>query len=272
MEDAKARAVVAHWSGGGGVVPRGPTTLLSVIPVTAGDIERHIGRRPSATSGSFDFWRLEVGGRFLASSGVVYPGGVPYPEDLHNETPIVANEVWLYADDDGRIVGTYWWPDAVRKPIASVPREEYGQEAIFHPDDAGARLDFPLPRPDHAPWTPAVCVCLSRREVLVFCVADDAPDLLNEMFVYEHGGITVRAKAVDERPDPGVFLKAHQPPYRRVQVRLASGIARDPGRALGPQTWPWPGELRWWEKGISFEVKGALPVATLVEIAESIRS
>lgn len=229
------------------------------------------------TSG--EFWRLEVSGRFLASAGLVYPGGVPYPEDLHNETPIVTHEVWLYADEDGRVVGTYWWPDAVRKPIASVPREEYAGELSIHPADVGDRLDIPLPLPDLEPWTPAVAVCLSRSEVLVFCVTDDAPDLLNEMFVYEHGGISVRARAEDERQDFNAFLRSHQPPFRRVQVRLASGIARDPGRALGPQTWPWPAELRWWEprrsgaegpKGVTYEVRGNVGVATLIEVAESI--
>jgi hypothetical protein len=249
--------------------------LLSVVPATPSDIERHIGRRPTD---SFEFWRLEVSGRFLASAGLVYPGGVPYPEDLHNETPIVTHEVWLYADEEGRVVGTYWWPDAVRKPIASVPREEYASAVTFHPDDVGDRLDIRLPLPDHDPWTPALAICLSRREVLVFCVTESAPDPTNEMLVYERGGISVRARAEDERPDSNAFLRSHQPPYRKVQVRLTSGVARDPGRSLGPQTWPWPGELRWWEphrggaeapKGISYEVKGNVAVGTLVEIAES---
>jgi hypothetical protein len=274
LEDAKARAVVAGWSGGGGVVPRGPKELLSVVPATPAEVERHTGRRASG----FDFWRLEVSGRFLAAAGMVYPGGVPYPEDLHNEMPIVANEVWLYADEDGRVVGTYWWPDAVRKPIASVPRDEYAADAIVHPDDAASRVDVRIPLPTREPWRPAVAVCLSRSEVLVFCVTDAAPDPLNEMLVYEHGGISVRVRATDERPDTGAFLRSHQPPYRRVQVRLASGVARDPGRALGPQTWPWPGELSWWEPdrtgggtaGLSYEVRGSVPVTSLVEIAESI--
>lgn len=269
MDDARAQAVVARWSGGGGVVPRGPKELLGVVPVTRSDVERHAGRRTS-----FDvpggFWRLEVRGRFLAAAGVVYPGGVPYPEDLHNEMPVVCNEVWLYADDDGAIVGTYWWPDAVRKPIASLPRAEYAEDRIVHPDDAELRVDVRVPLPTREPWRADVAVCLSSREVLVFCVTGAAPDPLNEMLVYEHGGVSVRATSEAERPDLDRFLGSHQPPYRRIQVRGTSGIGRDPGRALGPQTWPWPGELRWWERGVEYEAKGFVPLATLVEIAESI--
>lgn len=275
MEDSRARAVVARWSGGGGVVPRGPTSLLSVVPVAPADIERHTGRRPS---GYADHWRLEVSGRFLAAAGLVYPGGVPYPEDLHNETPVVTNEVWLYADEDGTIVGTYWWPDAIRKPVASVPRAEYGSEICFHPDDATAHVDLKVPLPSHEPWMPAVVVAPSRDEAIVFCVTEQMPDPLNEMLVYEHGGVSVRARAEATKPDTDDFLRSHQPPYRRVQVRLANGIARDAGRSLGPQTWPWPAELRWWEprgsgpegrSGVSYEIRGFQPLATLVDVAES---
>jgi hypothetical protein len=266
LEDSRARAVVARWSGGGGVVPRGPTSLLSVVPATPADIERHVGRRPA---GYADYWRLEVSGRFLASHGLVYPSGVPFPEDLHNETPVVANEVWLYADSDGTVVGTYWWPDAVRKPIASVPREDHPSDRCFHPDDVAAHVDIGVPLPSRDPWTPAVVVAVSRDEVIVYCVTEQAPDPLNEMLVYEHGGISVRARSEERRPDSGEFLRSHQPPYRRVQVRLANGIGRDIGRALGPQTWPWPAELRWWERGVAYEIKGFQPLATLVEVGES---
>lgn len=225
-----------------------------------------------------DLWRLEVSGRFLAAAGVVYPGGVPFPEDLHNEMPVVANEVWLYADEDGMVVGTYWWPDAVRKPIASVPREEYAEDAIAHPDDATTRVDVRVPIPTRAPWHADVAVCLSPREVIVFCVTDSAPDPLNEMLVYEHGGVSVRARSEAERPDLQRFLSTHQPPYRRLEVRGTTGVGRDPGRSLGPQTWPWPGQLRWWEpprggaegeRGVDYEAKGFVRLATLVEIAES---
>lgn len=269
MDDARAQSVVARWSGGGGVVPRGPKELLGVVPVTRSDVERHTGRRTSLDVVG-DFWRLEVSGRFLAASGMVYPGGVPYPEDLHNETAIVANEVWLYADEDGMVVGSYWWPDAVRKPIASVPRDEFPEDAVVHPSDAAQRVDVSVPIPSLDPWTADVAVCVSPREVLVFCVTDAAPDPLNEMLVYEHGGVSVRATSEAERPDLERFLASHQPPYRRIQVRGTSGIGRDPGRALGPQTWPWPGELRWWEKGVDYEAKGFVPLATLVELAGTI--
>jgi hypothetical protein len=256
-------------------VPRGPTSLLSVVPATPSDIERHVGRRPG---GYADYWRLEVSGRFLAAAGLVYPSGVPFPEDLHNETPIVTNEVWLYTDEDGTVVGTYWWPDAVRKPIASVPREDYHSDDCFHPDDAAAHLDVTLPLPSREPWSPAVVVAASRSEAIVFCVTESPPEPLNEMLLFEHGGVSVRARAEASKPDTNAFLRSHQPPYRRVQVRLASGIGRDVGRALGPQTWPWPAELRWWEPrgsgadgktGTSYEVKGFQPLATLVEVAES---
>src|SRR5918992_2016376 len=125
MEDARARAIVDHWSGGAGVVARGPKMLMSVVPATPGDIERHTGRRPFDTT---DLWRLEVGGRFVASGGTVYPSGVPFPEDLHSQTAVIANEVWLYAEGDGTILGAYWWPDALRRPIASVPRDDYPPE------------------------------------------------------------------------------------------------------------------------------------------------
>jgi hypothetical protein len=256
-------------------VPRGPTSLLSVVPVLASDIERHIGRRPA---GYGDFWRLEVSGRFLASTGYVTPHGVPYPEELHNETPIVANEVWLYADNEGGIVGTYWWPDAVRKPVASVPRADYEPDVCVHPDDAASRVDVPVPKPSLEPWAPLLAAIRGPSEVIVFCVTENVPDPLNEMLVYADGGISVRATAEAQRPDVDGFLRSHQPPYRKVQVRLANGAGRDPGRALGPQTWPWPGELRWWEPrgsgadgktGVSYEVRGNVPVSVLVEVAES---
>ncbi len=270
MEDRTALAVVEHWSGGAGVVPRGPKSLLSVVPAVAGDIERHTGRRPYAVDHPGQLWRLEVGGRFLASAGLVYPGGVPFPEELRNQTAVIANEVWLYAEEDGTVVGAYWWPNAVRRPVASMPRDEYPPDMVVHPSDAAQRVDVPVPMPHNLRWEAAVAVCLSRREVIVFCVRDATPDPLNEMLVYEQGGISVRATAEAKRPDINGFLRSNQPPYRRVRARLCPGIGRDPGRALGPQTWPWPGELRWWHDGVSYEVKGFIPVATLVEVAEAL--
>jgi hypothetical protein len=41
---------------------------------------------------------------------------------------------------------------------------------------------------------------------------------------------------------------------------------------LGPQTWPWPGEVRWWYEGVSYEIKGSLPLNALVEIGQSLPS
>lgn len=244
---------------------------MSVVPAAPGDIERHTGRRPYGVGFAGELWRLEVSGRFLASAGLVYPGGVPFPEELHNQTAVIANEVWLYADEDGNVVGAYWWPDAVRRPIASVARDEYPAELIVHPDDAAPHLDVALPIPKNVRWEAAVAVCLSRREVIVFCVtAGVSPDPLNEMLIYEKGGISVRARVEHQRPDLNGFLRSHQPPYRRLTVRSSVAIGRDPGRALGPQTWPWPAEVRWWENEVSYEVKGFVPLATLIEIAEAI--
>jgi hypothetical protein len=268
MDERTARAVVDRWSGGAGVVPRGPMSLLSVVPATPSDVEKHTGRRPYGTEFGGELWRLEVSGRFLASSGVVYPSGVPFPEELHNQTAIIANEVWLYSDDDGMVVGAYWWPDAVRRPIASVPRSEYLEDDALHPDDARRAVDVPVVVPDG--WDDAVAVRLSRREVIVFCAKDACFDPLNEMLIYEKGGISVRTRAEDERPDITSFLRSHQPPYRRLQVRYATGVGRDAGRALGPQTWPWPGELRWWEKGVAYELRGFCQLTALVDVATAL--
>jgi hypothetical protein len=268
MDEALASAVVDMWSRGAGVVARGPKVLLSIVPAMRADVERHTGRRRPEDS---SLWRLEVGGRFLASGGVVYPGGVPFPEELHNQTAVIANEVWLYVDDDGDLLGAYWWPDAVRRPIASVPRDDYPSDDCVHPDDAQRLVDVPVPIPRRKPWEPTVAVCIDRDEVLVFCTVCHV-EPLNEMVVYENGGVSVRAKTMSDAPDDVSFLRAHQPPYRSLKVNGRTGIGRDVGRSLGPQTWPWPGEVRWWRDGVSYEVKGFESVAKLVEIAESIRT
>jgi hypothetical protein len=268
MDEGLAHAVVDMWSRGAGVVARGPKLLLSIVPAERSEVERHTGRRSTISS---PMWRLEVSGRFLASDGVVYPGGVPFPEELHSQTAVIAQEVWLYVDDDGDVVGAYWWPDAVRRPIASVPRADFPESMCVHPLDAGRFLDLPVPLPHRPPWEPTVAVCLDSTEVLVFCMPTPV-EPLNEMLVYESGGISVRAKLVGARPDIADFLRSHQPPYRRVQVKGCRGLGRDPGRSLGPQTWPWPGEVRWWDEGVLFEVKGHELVSTLVEIAATIES
>ena len=269
MEESRARVVVEHWSGGAGVVARGPKMLMSVVPASPGDIERHTGRRPP---GYDDLWRLEVGGRFIASDGLLYPSGVPFPEELHSQTAIISNEVWLYVDDDGYVLGAYWWPDAVRKPIAAMPRDDFAPSVTVHPSDASRRVDVPVPIPDLEPWEPVVAACPSRDEVVVFCTHGSVPEPLNQMVSYEQGGICVRSRAQSQRTDITGFLRGHQPPYRRVQVRGCEGFGRDPGRSLGPQTWPWPGEVSWWADGVRYDVTGFEQMNKLVEIATSIRN
>jgi hypothetical protein len=267
VDQDTASLVVDMWSRGSGVVARGPKMLLSIVPAERTEVERLTGRRTVGVASKI--WRLEVSGRFLASGGVVYPGGVPFPEELHSQTAVIANEVWLYADDDGDVLGSYWWPDAVRRPIASVPRADFPESMCVHPLDAHKFLDIPVPLPSREPWEPTIAVCLDSSEVLVFCMPR-AVEPLNEMLVYESGGVSVRAKLTVQRPDINAFLQSHQPPYRRVQVGSRPGLGRDLGRALGPQTWPWPGEVRWWDEGVLFEVKGFELVTTLLDVAESI--
>lgn len=270
MEERAARSIAEHWSGGGGLVPRGPRTLLACVPATRADVERHTGRHPARGTG---LWRLEVGGRFLSSGGLVYPGGVPYPEELQHESPVVAGEVWLYVDQESQhVLGTYWWPDAVRRPVAAVPVGEYPEDAVMHPSDARERLGFELRVPQAAPWDAALAVCLSRSEAIVFCLCGVTPDPLHEMLVFEQGGLSMRALACERAPDLAGFLRSHQPPYRRLAVGGAFAVGRDPGRALGPQTWPWPGELRWWSDGVAYELKGFVPLAKLQQVAGTVTS
>jgi hypothetical protein len=256
------------WSRGAGVVARGPKMLLRYVPTDRAEVQLHASTRDI---GSPPWWRLEVSGRFLASDGVVYPSGVPFPEELHDQTAVIANEVWLYTDGDGDVLGVYWWPDAVRRPIASIPRDDFPEGMCFHPLDAARHVDVPVPMPDRPPWEAAVAVCIDSDEVLVFCTpSDTVVEPLNEMVVYENGGLSVRVKGGTSKPDLNVFLRAHQPPYRRVQVNGCAGIGRDPGRSLGPQTWPWPGEIRWWTDGLTYEVKGLEQIGTLVEVAATL--
>jgi hypothetical protein len=266
VDNDLAATVVDLWSRGSGIVARGPKALLGMAPAERVEVERRLGRR---TPGGRPVWRLEVGGRFLASSGVMYPGGVPFPEELHSQTAIITNEVWLYVDDEGEVLGSYWWPDAVRRPIASVPRDDYGPDLCASVDDAQARVDIALPLPTHDRWQASVVVCIDRHEVIVFC-AGSSIEPLNEMVTYEHGGITIRATRSDEPVDIASYLRAHQPPYRRVQVAGRAGVGRDPGRSLGPQTWPWPAELRWFHEGVIYEIKGFEPLATLVDVGASL--
>jgi hypothetical protein len=268
VEEHRAQSIAEHWSGGAGLVPRGPRQLLAYFPATPADVERHTGRRPRSIEG---LWRLEVGGRFLRSGGLVYPGGVPYPEELHNQTAVITNEVWLYVDQEtGTVIGSYWWPDALRRPIASVPRDEYPASAVMDVAAAAELVDFELLVPVCRPWEPAIAICTNPREATVFCVTDTRPDPLHEMLLFEQGGLSLRAAAEERATDIGEFLRSNSPPYRQVRVRTISAAGRDPGRALGPQTWPWPAELRWWDAGVGYELKGFVPLATLQDVAATV--
>lgn len=267
MDERTAQAVADRWSGGSGLVPRGPKIVLAARPCVASDVETHTGRRPRTLS---SLWRVEIGGRFLRSGGIVYPGGVPFPEELHSRTAVIANEVWLYVDDEGEVLGVYWWPDAVRRPIASMPREDYSEDLVVHPLEAQRSVSFPLGLPDFAPWEPVAAVCLGRGDAVVFLTKGPVPDPLNEMLVYEQGGLTLRAGADEEPPAAEEFARKHAPPYRRLRGPGAHAVGREPGRSLGPQTWPWPGELRWWTDGVTYELKGFVPLQTLQDVAATV--
>jgi hypothetical protein len=201
----------------------------------------------------------------------VYPGGVPFPEELHSQTAVIANEVWLYVDEDsGRVLGAYWWPDAVRRPIASRPHDEYPPEEVLSPAEADEFLDFDLRVPARSPWVPAIVFCPNSREAVVFCVTATTPDPLHEMLLFEQGGLSMRAHVAERAEDIGAFLRSNSPPYRRVSVGRCAAAGRDPGRALGPQTWPWPAELRWWDDRVAYELKGLVPLATLQDVGCSV--
>ncbi|HYZ91505.1 MAG TPA: hypothetical protein VFA34_03815 [Actinomycetota bacterium] len=266
MDDVDAQLIADYWSGGGGLVPRGPKAVLATRPVTPGEVERHTGRRPLLTE---SLWRIEVGGRFLRSGATVYPGGVPFPEELHSRTAVIANEVWLYVNDDGDVLGTYWWPEGVRRPIASTPKDEYAADQIVDPSVAAERFGIRLP--GLPPWQPTIAVCW-EDEALVFLTCGPTPDPLHEMLIFEQGGLSFGAWSEDKAPDVEEFANANSPPYRRLREPGRHAIGRDPGRALGPQTWPWPGELRWWQDGLAYELKGFVPLATLSEVAATVSS
>jgi hypothetical protein len=264
VDEREAQYIAEDWSGSGGLVPRGPRMLLACVPATAAEVERQTGRRPESSVG---LWRLEIGGRFLHSGGVVYPGGVPYPEELHRQTALIANEVWLYVNDSGRVFGAYWWPDAMRRPIASVPRDEYEADQASHPDDVAKGLDFELKVPTKAPWKALLGLRLSSTHAVVFCTKGTIPEPLNDMVVFEQGGLVLRERVEKPSPDVSAFLRSHQPPFRRVSIANRPGAGRDPGRALGPQTWPWPGEVWWCDAGVTCELKGSVPLTTLQDVA-----
>ena len=207
MDDRRARDVADRWYGGAGVVPRGPRRVLAVIPVTPSEIEQHTGRHSLPPS---TYWRIEVSGRFLQSQGTVYPGGVPFPEELHSRTAVIANEVWLYADDDGDVIGAYWWPDAIRKPIAAQPTSDFHPDDIVDPSELSHDMDVAVRFPTK-PWEPTVGVRLSSQEAIVFSIPGRIPDPLNEMVIYETGGVSLRTRVEKLRPDFEGFLRAEHP-------------------------------------------------------------
>lgn len=266
MDEHEASRVAEYWSGGRGLVPRGPRMLLGFGPADPKDVERHIGRRPPPGA----VWRVEVGGRFLRSGGLVYPGGVPYPEELQHQTAVVSSEVWLYVSDrDGDVLGVYSWPEAVRRPIAAAPREDFAGSDVRHPSDAIGSLRMELRVPTHPGWDPALVVVSQPDDVVVLCVKETIPDPLNEMLLFEQEGVSVR-EAVADPVDVTAILREHQPPFRELRVGGGRAVGREPGRSLGPQTWPWPGELLWWAEGVRYEVKGFQPLAVLQEIAATL--
>ena len=95
------------------------------------------------------------------------------------------------------MLGAYWWPDALRRPIASVPKDEYPPDDAVHPSVAVQRMSFPLCLPDVPPWEPAIAICLGSDEVIVFLTHGAIPEPLHEMLLFEQGGLSLRAKASD---------------------------------------------------------------------------
>lgn len=267
MDEGQAEAIVQGWSGSSGLVARGPKALLACVPATATDVERHTGRRPERASG---LWRIEVGGRFVRSRGVVYPSGVPFPEELHSQTAVIASEAWLYVDQSLRVLGAYWWPQALRRPVAAPVTDDYRPDEVFHPTAISEHVGFDPPLPDPAGLEPVAAVCPGPGEVVVFYTHDQVPDPLSAMLTYEHGGLTYRVRAEASAPDLSAFLRSHQPPFRRISVGGAAGAGRDVGRSLGPQTWPWPAEVWWWADDLAFELKGGVSLAELQAVAAGI--
>jgi len=263
MEESDAQFVAEAWPGGGGLVPRGPRMLLGFGPADREDVLRHTGVRPGPRD---EVWRVQVGGRFLRASAPVYPGGVPVPEALQARTAVVSSEVWLYVEAESLdLVGMYSWPEAVRRPVASSPRADLRPDSVRHVADI--RVDFDLRVPAHRGWEAEMASVISPGELIVLLVREMLPDPLNEMVLFEQEGLTMRASAAAEPPDLRELIRQHQPPYRPARVRRAEAAGRDPGRALGPQTWPWPGELRWWDAGVNYELRGFQPLSVLVEVA-----
>jgi hypothetical protein len=184
----------------------------------------------------------------------------------------VSNEVWVYVDASGpELVGAYWWPEAVRRPIASRPEPDFQESDVVSPEEAADRVDVRLALPSHPGWEVALVACPSRHEAVVICVCATVPDPLNEMLVFDGGGLTLRIQPEASGPDPADVVEAHGPPYRTVRLPGGQGAGREPGRTLGPQTWPWPGELLWLRDGQRYTLKGFVPLDTLTAVAETVR-
>lgn len=261
MDEREATLVAESWSGSRGLVPRGPRWLLGSGPASPEEVELHTGVRDGTV------WRLQVGGRFLRSGGLVYPGGVPYPEELQRHTAVVSSEVWLYVDEaTGRVVGVHSWPEALRRPIASVPRADFDPDAVV-PVDEVPDPGFAIRVPAGREWGPILAVEASPDGVVVFACRGTVPDPLNEMLLFDAGGLSLRIRPSAEHRGVDGVLARHQPPFRRARAGRAPAAGREPGKPLGPQTWPWPGELLWWEDGLAWELKGFRPLAALQEIA-----
>ncbi len=267
MDEREATLVAESWSGSRGLVPRGPRWLLGSGPASPEEVELHTGIGVRGRT----VWRLQVGGRFLRSGGLVYPGGVPYPDELQRHTAVVSSEVWLYVEEaTGRILGIHSWPEALRRPIASMPRADFDPEAVL-PVSEVPDLGFAVRVPAGRDWAPTLAVEASASGVVLFVCRGTVPDPLNEMLLFDAGGLSLRIRPTDTAGDVAGVLARHQPPFRRARAGRVPAAGREPGRSLGPQTWPWPGELLWWEDGLAYELKGFQSMAGLQEVAGSLR-
>lgn len=257
MESYQAELIVESWRDGAGVVSRGPRWLLGYGPVDPEEVVAHCGSRRRLSD---ELWRVQMGGRFLASDGLIYPGGVPFPEDVAGSTVVVASEVWLYFDlEAGRVLGSHWWPEAVRRPVASIPGNDFPGAIEF------GDMDLPVPR--HKSFDPI----LAAREIdgwVVLLAEGHLGDPLNEMVWLQQGALSFRVSR--GTVDADEILYRFHPPYESYELNGGQAVGRHPGKALGPQTWPWPGELIWASDGLRYELKGQVEVGRLLEVAATV--
>lgn len=259
MESYQAELIVEGWRDGAGLVSRGPKWLLGFGPVTAEEAKPHCGYRRRLSD---DLWRVQMGGRFLASEGLIYPGGVPFPDEVAGSTIVVASEVWLYVDmEAGRMIGSHWWPEAVRRPVASQPEDDFVHAVAFD------SLAEPPPVPRLQGYVPRLA---ARKDegLTVLLSREELRHPVNEMVLLESGALSLRVASALIDPDEIVFH--HSPPFELVNLNSLPAAGRQPGRALGPQTWAWPGELLWNAGAWSFDLKAQLPLDRLTEIARTI--